>query len=499
MANTPVLGLPMIGSNQAQKHVPVNASFRDLDILVQLTVLDRNLTTPPATPNQGDRYIVAAGATGAWTGQANKIAAWVDAAWKFYSQVEGWLCYIQDEDVLVAWNGTSWTDIITGAGGMTLSTTQTASGAKTFSGTFVVSAASASLGTSTAASTINVGSGATLTATSKTVNIGTGGVSTSTTTINIGSAVAGSLGTTTINSPTVNFSSINTTINLVGTTTLAGTATTATLLYLGLGGATPDATNRLSLNTPSVLVNNAGTSVNTTLNKNAAGNDASFTFQTAFSTRALFGLLADDHFTIKVSPNGSSFFTGLNIRNADGNVGVGGASADANNGLSVSGNLLLNRKTASVGATLNKQAAGDDASFTFQTNFSTRALFGLLADDNFTIKVSPNGSSFITAFTINATTGRVTMTEGYQAIATDAAFTINPADPFETRHTGTLTAARACTLGTSGALTGMKKRLTRTGGGAFNITFAGKAMATNTWAEAVYDGAAWYLAAYGAL
>ena len=63
-------------------------------------------------------------------------------------------------------------------------------------------------------------------------------------------------------------------------------------------------------------------------------------------------------------------------------------------------------------------------------------------------------------------TGDVTFlktTAGYQAVATDAAFTINPADAAETRHTGTLTANRACTLGTSGAIVGQRKRLTRTG------------------------------------
>ena len=242
--------------------------------------------------------------------------------------------------------------------------------------------------------------------------MGTGGASGSTTTLIFGSATAGALGTTTFNSPTIDFSAINTAINISGTTALTGASTTAKFLYLGLGGATPDATNRFSINSPAALFNNAGTTIALTLNKNAAANDASFIFQ---------------------------------------------------------------------------------------TGFSTRALFGLLADDNFTIKVSPDGSAFTTAVTLNRTSGAATLSEGYQAIATDAAFTINPFDPANTLHTGTLTAARACTLGTSGAIAGQRKRLTRTGGGAFNITFAGKAMATNTWAEAVYNGSAWYLAAYGAL
>ena len=47
---TPNLALPLIAGNQAQKHVTVNEALRLLDGLVQLTVLDRHLTAPPASP-----------------------------------------------------------------------------------------------------------------------------------------------------------------------------------------------------------------------------------------------------------------------------------------------------------------------------------------------------------------------------------------------------------------------------------------------------------------
>jgi hypothetical protein len=62
----------------------------------------------------------------------------------------------------------------------------------------------ATLATSTAAQTVALGSGATVSGSTKTLNIGTAGVSGSTTAINIGSAVSGALGTTTIQAPTVN-------------------------------------------------------------------------------------------------------------------------------------------------------------------------------------------------------------------------------------------------------------------------------------------------------
>ena len=51
--------LPYLLAAQAQKHVTVNEALRLLDGLVQLAVLDRHLTAPPAGPAGGARYIVA--------------------------------------------------------------------------------------------------------------------------------------------------------------------------------------------------------------------------------------------------------------------------------------------------------------------------------------------------------------------------------------------------------------------------------------------------------
>lgn len=76
---------------------------------------------------------------------------------------------------------------------------------QTFSGTTTFSGATVTVGSSTAASTYGLGTGATLAATTKAINIGIAGVSTSTTNITLGSAVAGALGTFTINSPAIVF------------------------------------------------------------------------------------------------------------------------------------------------------------------------------------------------------------------------------------------------------------------------------------------------------
>jgi len=67
---------------------------------------------------------------------------------------------------------------------------------------------------SSIASTVNLGTGATTTGLTKAVNIGTAGASGSTTNIALGSAVAGALGTTTINSPTTTFGATATAFNV---------------------------------------------------------------------------------------------------------------------------------------------------------------------------------------------------------------------------------------------------------------------------------------------
>lgn len=192
----------------------------------------------------------------------------------------------------------------------------------------------------------------------------------------------------------------------VSSTTINNGSLPGQLTMLGLGGAVADATNKLSVNTPSVLFNRGATDINVTLNKNAAANDARFTFQTGFSTRALFGLLANDDFSVSVSPDGSTFFSALAIDKDTGNVAIG-AGSDGTNRLLVSGTNNLFTSAANLAFTFNKGGAANDASLTFQSGFSARALVGLLGNDDFTFKVTPDGSTYKTAMVIDKDTGSV--------------------------------------------------------------------------------------------
>ncbi|WP_420134396.1 DUF2793 domain-containing protein [Rhodopseudomonas sp.] len=111
MTATANLGLPLIEAAQAQKHVTHNEALRILDAAIQIAVADRTRTAPPATPAEGERHIVAAGASGAWSGQAQAIATWQDGAWAFLAPKQGWCVWSVADDVLLVFDGARWRDL----------------------------------------------------------------------------------------------------------------------------------------------------------------------------------------------------------------------------------------------------------------------------------------------------------------------------------------------------------------------------------------------------
>lgn len=213
MVDTPNLTMPRIVAAQSQKHVTHNEALNVLDAIVQLSVLDRDLTTSPSSPNEGDRYLVAASATGDWTGREGQVAAFQDGVWQFYPAVAGWRAWIADEDTVLVYDGSAWTD------------------------------------PPAAETAPQFGVNATADATNKLV----------------------------VKSNAVLFDSLD----------------------VGEGG-TGDTQHKI--------------------NKEAAADTASVLFQTGFSGRAEFGLTGDDDFHMKVSPDGSTFHEGIKIDKDNGAV-----------------------------------------------------------------------------------------------------------------------------------------------------------------------------------
>ncbi len=239
MTVTPNLSLPYILADQAQKHISHNESISALDVLVQMSVLDRTLTAPPPAPNDGDRYIVAANATGTWAGNDQAIAAWQDGAWAFYGPKPGWCAWVVPESVIVIWNGTAW----------------------------------------------------------------------------VSNGIAD-----------------------VNPTPLVGV------------NAVADTTNRLSVNAPASLFNHEGDSHRLKVNKNATGDTASVMFQTGFSGRAEFGLTGDDDFHIKVSRDGNTFIDALVIDQATGAAKLPATTGVSNENLLINGDFQINQRGFANGA-----------------------------------------------------------------------------------------------------------------------------------------------------
>ena len=200
---SPILSLPYIQQAQAQKHVTHNEALRILDAVTQLSVISLDLTAPLTQPVAGDRYFVADGATGAWAGQEQNVAVWVDSTWQFFEPVLGWRADISGSGAEVRFDGTDWQPVS----------------------------------------------------------------------------------------------------NVPNLQNLAG---------IGVG-TTSDATNRLAVSADATLLNNAGAGHQLKLNKNAAGDTNSLLFQTGFSGRAEMGTSGTDDFSFKVSPDGSNFKTAIGI------------------------------------------------------------------------------------------------------------------------------------------------------------------------------------------
>ncbi len=104
--------LPYLLASQAQKHVTLNESLRLLDGLVQMAVIDRDLTAPPVSPANGDRYIVGSGATEDWAGWDLSVVLYVDGVWTRLAPRSGWRTWIEDENLLLVWDGAAWVSIL---------------------------------------------------------------------------------------------------------------------------------------------------------------------------------------------------------------------------------------------------------------------------------------------------------------------------------------------------------------------------------------------------
>lgn len=100
--------LPSRGAVNNQERLWDNESLQILDVLVSGAVEEAPIATPPATPTVGACYIVAAGATDAWAGMDQSIAAWTSGGWQFIAPVEGMSLYERTSGTWAAFRNEAW-------------------------------------------------------------------------------------------------------------------------------------------------------------------------------------------------------------------------------------------------------------------------------------------------------------------------------------------------------------------------------------------------------
>lgn len=465
--DTPLLNLPLILPAQAQKHVTHNEALRLLDITVQLAVLDRDLNTPPATPQEGDRYIVGPAPTGAWAGRANQIAAFWGGVWAFVAPGNGWLARLIDESVTLVHQGGVWshanptpetlprlgiattpdaTNRLAAASPATLlthagaghqvkvnkaGTTDTASllfqtnfsgraemglaGSDAFAlrvsanGTTFTTALSADPATGTLAAPEGLTAPLQLrdaTDPTKRVSLDASGISANTqrslTLPNVNSELAALAGTQTF----------------TGNKTFSGTHTVSAATAT-FGSGTGNATYGLGSGT-------TATGSSKTINIGTGGASGSTTtIAIGPATAGATSTLTLNSGTVTLGPTVLDFDMGSASARATA-IGIGGATGDGTNRLSVnSPGVLLNHAGAGIEATVNKATPAAQGMVSFKTAFSTRAQIGLLGNDDLALRVSADGTTFSTALTAQAATGRLTLAQPVVL----SALTDDPASP----------------------------------------------------------------------
>lgn len=90
-------GLNLLQSGQAQKEISHNEALIRADVLIQAAVVSRTLAAPPGSMVEGQCWIVAPAATGAWAGQSGAIACWGAGGWTFAAPREGCLVWVHDD------------------------------------------------------------------------------------------------------------------------------------------------------------------------------------------------------------------------------------------------------------------------------------------------------------------------------------------------------------------------------------------------------------------
>jgi len=100
--------LPLLVPGQAQKEAFHNEALAALDCALHACVETGALPNPPATPEPGQSWIVAADPTGEWAGRPDALACWTAAGWRFIDPLAGMIVWNKAAGHWLHWTGSAW-------------------------------------------------------------------------------------------------------------------------------------------------------------------------------------------------------------------------------------------------------------------------------------------------------------------------------------------------------------------------------------------------------
>lgn len=119
---SPRFGLPLLFAGQAQKEIFVNEALSLVDGLLHCAI-EGEIASPPTSPADGQAWLVATGASGAWAGEEGKIALRQQGQWLFASPCDGMRLLNKQTGQLVLRRAGAWaapTPPVLPAGGSTV-------------------------------------------------------------------------------------------------------------------------------------------------------------------------------------------------------------------------------------------------------------------------------------------------------------------------------------------------------------------------------------------
>ncbi len=107
---TPRLNLAVLPPTPAQPQVTHNEALHQIDALTDICLLGKFANTPPATPSDGDTYLLGGAPTGVWSGQAYKLAYCLDGGWRFFAPFNGLRAYVAASHAFLVYLNGAWLD-----------------------------------------------------------------------------------------------------------------------------------------------------------------------------------------------------------------------------------------------------------------------------------------------------------------------------------------------------------------------------------------------------